>query len=343
MRNIFRYSSLRYLATALVFLVGLAALGLAQTTRTTSANRPAANLLTTLPASDAVALIKVKRVLDEALPKLLSASPTKLAEVNTQIEKFKTRTGLDPRSFDELALGLRYRYPSAGITKIDTIGVARGSFSAGAMVAAGRVAANGKYREEEYLGKKIYIFALDQQMKLLGLLDVRIAELAVSARDANTIFLGDRESVRSAIDVSRGVRRGNAELIALAPQDPNAIVGFGGNVSPALVENLRIGNDAIATDLAAVRQMYGSFSMTEKDLEILLAARTVNASSARSLSDTVEGLKQFGTLFVNQLSSRKGTLARSALGNLKITTQGNELQIRTAVAQADVAPLIGGL
>jgi len=36
-------------------------------------------------------------------------------------------------------------------------------------------------------------------------------------------------------------------------------------------------------------------------------------------------------------------VARTALDNLKITTQGNELQIRTAVAQAQLGPLVRGL
>ncbi len=74
----------------------------------------------------------------------------------------------------------------------------------------------------------------------------------------------------------------------------------------------------------------------------MMAARTVDTDSARNLSDTVEGLKQFGAIFINRLSAVKGTLARSALNNLKVTTQGNELQLRTAVAQADVTPLIRG-
>ena len=75
---------------------------------------------------------------------------------------------------------------------------------------------------------------------------------------------------------------------------------------------------------------------------MLLAARTVNADSARNLNDTVESLRQLGAMFINQMSSTKGALARSALDNLKITRQGNEIQMRTAVAQADLAPLIGG-
>jgi hypothetical protein len=296
-----------------------------------------------LPASDAVALVAVKRVFDETLPKLLSANPSKLAEINSQAEDFKTRTGLDPRSFDQLALGLHYSYPSPGVTKVNTVAIARGRFTSSAMVAAGKAASKGNYREEKYHGKTIYVFSIDQQLKLLGWLDVRLRELAVSQLDATTLALGDIERVRKAVDAGNGDRQANAELVTLASRDATAIIGFGGNISPALLQNLRIGNDAIAADVATVRQVYGSVGMTDKNLEVLLAARTSNADSARNLSDTVEGLKQFSALFINQLSAIKGTLARSALANLKITTQGNELQIRTAVAQADVAPLMRGL
>ena len=325
-----------------LLLAGLSTAAVPKTRRGATATTRQ-SLLSKLPTSDAVAQVNVKRVLSEALPKLLAGNSAKLAEIDSQIEQFKTRTSLDLRSFDELALGMRYSYPSAGITKINTVAVARGAFNTGAIIAAGRVAANGKYREEKYLGKTIYIFTLDQQLKLLGVLDLKITELAVTPLDANTLALGDAERVRNTIAASREKRRFNAELIDLASQDPNAIVGFGGNVSAELIRNLRIGNEAIAKDLASVRQTYGSLAMTDKDLELLVAARTVDPSSARSLGDTVEGLKQFGALFTNRLSGIRGVLARSALGNLKITTQGNELKIRTAVAQSDVAPLVGGL
>ncbi|MGI8897136.1 MAG: hypothetical protein ACR2IB_01960 [Pyrinomonadaceae bacterium] len=325
-----------------LLLAGLSSAGFAQTRRGVAATARQ-SLLAKLPTSDAVAQVNVKRVLSEALPKLLAGNAAKLAEVNSQIEQFKSRTSLDLRSFDELALGMRYSYPSAGITKIDTVAVARGTFNTGAIVVAGRVAANGKYREEKYLGKTIYIFTLDQQVKLLGLLDLKIKELAVTPLDANTLALGEAGRVRNTIAASKGKRFVNAELIALATLDPNAIVGFGGNVSAELLQNLRIGNEAIARDLAAVQQAYGSLAMTDKDLELLVAARTVDAGSARGLGDTLESLKQLGPLFINRLSGMKGVLARSALANLKITTQGNELKIRTTVAQSDVGPLVGGL
>ena len=106
----------------------------------------------------------------------------------------------------------------------------------------------------------------------------------------------------------------------MASRDPNAIVGFGGDVSPQLLENLSLTNDGIARELTAVRKIYGSLGMTSADLELTLAARTVDAYAAKNLGDTVEGLKQLAGLFIGRLSPVKSALARTALSNLKITT-----------------------
>lgn len=314
----------------------------AQAVRRTTAVRPTPSLAASLPASDTVALVKVKRLLDEALPAMLASDPAKLTEVNARIENFKTRTGLDPRAFDELALGLGYEYPTPRVTKVTTVALAAGTFSSSALVAAGRKAANGKYREEKYQGKTIHVFSLDEQVRIFGVLDLKVRELAVAPLSANTLALGDLQRVRSAISASKGTAQTNAELISLASQNPSAIVGFGGNVSPVMIERLRIGNDAVAKDVASVRQIYGSVGMTEKDVELLAAARTADANSARSLGATVEGLTAFAGLFANRLPAPRAALAKSALGNLKVTVQGNDLQLRTAVAQAEVGPVIRG-
>jgi hypothetical protein len=226
------------------------------------------------------------------------------------------------------------------VAKITTVAIARGTFSSGAIVAAGRLAANGKYTEQKYQGKTIYLFSLDREVRLLGLWDLKVKDLAVTSLDKNTLALGNLDSVRGVIDANRTHKRANAELIALASRDPNAILGFGGNVSEAMLGSLH--NGAIARELTAVRQVYGTLGMTSTDLELMMAARTVDTYSAKNLGDTVEGLKQFGALFINRLSAAKGALARSALNNLKITIQGNELQIRTAVAQSQVTPLMRG-
>ncbi len=334
---------IRFLNFAFVFVAALALLhgNAAAQTRNRNQAPAAAGLMASLPPSDAVAQIKIKQLLNEAMPRILANNPTRLAQLTASIEDFKTRTGLDPRMFDQLALSAKFTYPGEGVTKIQTVALARGSFSADAMMAAGRVATNGKYREEKYQGKTIYVFTLDHYIGVLGVFDFKVNELAVTPLDTNTLALGDPAGVHSLIDANRGSKRANGELIALASRDPNAVIGFGANMSEQLVATLDIGNAPIASDLGKLRQVYGSVGTTEKDLNLFLAARAVNAEAAKSLGDTLEGLKQFGALMVGRLSGARGVLAKSALTNLQIVTDANELQIRTAVPQADIGPLMG--
>ena len=333
---------IKLLNLAIVFLAisGMFVEGRAQTRGRNSA--PAASgLMTSLPESDAVAHVKVNQLLNEAMPRILADHPAKLTEVNAGIDRFKERTGLDPRMFQEVALGIRYTYPSEGVTKLQTVGLANGTFSSAAMVAAGRVASNGKYREEKHRDKTVYIFTLEENIKLLGVFDFKINELAASPLSDNTLALGDLAGVRAAIDASRQRKRVNGELIALASRDPTAVIGFGSNLSEQLVSNLDIGNAPIAADLKTLRQVYGSVGTTATELELFIAARAMNTQAARSLGDTLEGLKQFGAFFVGRLTGARGVLAKSALNNLKISSDANELQIRTSVAQAEVGPLLG--
>jgi hypothetical protein len=336
-----KHSLLKLFVFVMVFGFGLA-VSPAQRNRNVAPTVPARNLLSSLPPSDAVALVNVKRVLDEAMPKLLAENPAQLTNVTAELANFKTQTGLDPRAFEQVALSFSYQYPRAGITRVSTAALARGAFNSGALVAAGRLAANGKYAEQKYQGKTIYVFTMDRQLRLLGLWDIKVGQFAVTALDGNTLALGDVEAVHAVVDATHLRQHANQELLALASRDPNAIVGFGGNISPALLENLSLSNGTLARELTAVRQVYGTLGMNATDVEVMLAARTVDPYAAKNLSDTVEGLKQLGGLFLGRLSAVKGALAQSALNNLKATTVGNELQIRTTVAQSQVAPLLRG-
>ena len=334
-------SKLFNLAVMSLAITGFLLTDVAAQTRNRNSAPATPSLMSSLPQSDAVAHVKVKQLLDEAMPRILANNPTKQSEVNASIEKFKTRTGLDLRMFQEIALGVKFTFPSEGVTKAQTVAVANGTFSSAAMVAAGRVATNGKYREEKYHDKTIYIFTIDETIRLFGFFDVRITELAAAPLDTNTLALGDQAGVRAAVDAGRNRKNTNTELIALASRDPNAIIGFGGNMSEPLISNFDIGNAPIAADLKTLRQVYGSVSTTANDLELFLGARAVNAAAAKSLGDTLEGLKQFGALLVGRLSGAKGVVAKSALSNMRIVTDSNELQIRTTVAQAEVGPLLG--
>jgi hypothetical protein len=300
---------------------------------------PPADILSYLPPSDGVALIDVRRLMNETLPRIMAGDPAKLVIANAEIEKFKTRTGIDPRSFDRVVLGIRYMYPTPGVTKLETVAIARGTFDTRALAAAARIAANGKYREEKYRGATILIITVKDQMKLFGVWEMRINELAVCAVDPHSLAIGTVPNVRAAIEA--GLKgRGGADLAALATRDPKAVIGFGANVPKELLASLNVGNDTIAKDANSIRQVYGSMGSTETDVSIMLVARTDSAESASNLNDTVTGLKQLGGLFIGRMAPARRALAQSALDNLKITTRGTEVEIRTQVAAANLASVI---
>jgi hypothetical protein len=310
----------------------------ANTFATSSA--PPAETLSYLPASDGIALIDVRRMLNETMPRILAGDPAKLAQSIAELDKFKTRTGIDPRSFDRVVVGTRYTYPSAKVTKLETVAIAHGTFDIKSLSAAARTAARGRYREEKYRGATIMIVPINDRMKLLGLWDVRLSDLAICALDSNSLAIGSVANVRAAIATGPRGSRANGDLLALANRDPAAVIGFGANLSRELMTNLNVGNDTLAKDVGAIRQVYGAVGSTENDVSLLLVAHTDSPAAANNLNDTVTGLKQLGGLFIGRMAPDKKALAQSALDNLKITTRGSEVEIKTQVAAANLAAVI---
>ena len=317
------------------FAVGALSHPGAQPSRTSS--RPASDTLSFLPQSDAIMLIDLRKLFRETVPRIFEGDAAKLAQVNSEIDKFKSRTGVDLRAFDRVVLGMRYTYPSPTVTKIMTVAIAHGAFDLKALNAAEKLATHGKYREEKYRGLTISVINVNDQIKLLGLSDIRVSELAICPLDAGTLAFGALPAVRSAIEAGRGGSNANQGLAALATRDPNAVIGFGANITGALMKNLNVGNDAIARDVNSIRQIYGSIGASESDVALFLAARTDSPEAARSVSETVVGLKQLGAIVIVRLAPPKRALAQSALDNLKITTRGNEVEVRTQFAAASLA------
>ncbi len=325
----------------LVLVAGVFAPTAAQGTMQGTAGDP----LAALPASDGVLFVDMNRILTQAVPRVFAANPTRLAEVNADLERFRQRTGVDPRSIDRIAIGTRLTTPSAGTTKVNTVAIARGRFNAGTIVAAGRLAAKGKYAEQQHAGRTIYVFTLDEQLRMFGLLRMSVGELAISALDANTLAIGKPDVVRATLDAMSARRSNatNAALIALANRNPTALVGFGGNLPANLLANIDLGNPEINRSLASVRQVFGSLGMNGSGYEMLMTARTTDANAARSLNETVDAARGLASLVVGSLQGDRGRLARSALETLRVTVENTDVNLRVTLPEADVATLLRGL
>ena len=328
----------------LVLLIAPSGFGQRKTSGTAaSANAQAAAPLGALPASDAVMLIDIKRLLNDAVPRVLSNDPVRLAKLNAHVEQIKTRYGLDVRSFERLAVGIKFQSPRAGVTTTDMVAIANGTFNSGALLAAARLAAKGKYQEEKHRKATIYIFDVTEQGKASSLMGIKVTRLAVAALDANTLAFGEVEGVRATLDGNRGRGRINADLIQLAMRNPDAFISFGANVPQSATQGQDFGNDEINKNLAAIRQAYGAFGLTPNGFDLKAIARTDLPDQAKALGDTFAALKQFGGMFVSQLPPDKGKLVQAALDGLTITTEGKETQIRLELAQAAINELMRNL
>ena len=291
-----------------------------------SARTRTANIFAYVPATDGILVVDTNRLLNETLPRVFAGDAAKLAQINSELDKFKTQTGIDARAFDRLVVSARYTYPSPNVTKLEPVAIAQGKFDAKALVLAGRLAAKEKAREEKYRGATIVILAINDQIKLFGLWNMHVKDLAVAALNANTVAVGTPATVRAAIDAGRTPRRNGADLVALATRDSQAVIGFGANVPKALWSNLNLGTDAMAQDASSIRQAYGSVGTTATDVSLVIVARTETPAAAKNLGETLTGLKQLAGLLVMRMSADKRELAQSALANLTINSRANEVE-----------------
>ncbi len=339
-----------YLA-ALSLCVALAALAVpsqAQTRRRGgAAARPPATQTTPapsrqavpLPASDAVLAVDLRRLLNEAVPRALAGDAPRLAAVNADIEQFKARTGIDARAFETLTVGVRLTNPSPGVSKIDHIvAVARGTFRADVLVAAGRLAAQGRFSEEKHGGKSVYVFNISDQLKLFGLLKMHVSDLAMTVLDANTLAVGEPEAVRATIDAQAGRGRVDADLLNFA-RTPEDLIMFAGNVPPSFLVGIELGTPELNRAIASVRRLNGSIGTTAAGYQMQATLRTLNAADARNLGDTLEAVKQVAPMLIS-MSGERGKFAKRAVESLRITTQASEVRLRLELAQADLAALL---
>src|SRR6185503_14811491 len=109
----------KLITTSFIAILILAAVSAGQTRR--PASPPSLALTRYLPASDAVAIVEVKRMLNETVPGIFAGDAAKLAQANAEVDKFKSKTGIDLRTVDRMTIGVRYSYPSATATKLDAV------------------------------------------------------------------------------------------------------------------------------------------------------------------------------------------------------------------------------
>jgi hypothetical protein len=342
---------------ALLFVLNAAADSAFADTKKPKRKRAAAasqtnRLVALLPQSDGVMFIDLQRLLNEALPQILSANPAKLNEINEHIDQIKNQTGLDVRQFEQIALGVTFKQTATAKTTFEPVILARGKYNSEALLTLAKIALKGKYREEKAGNKALYIFAAkeilaENKAKITGsgspdktfdfLLNKMPSEIAVASLNANTLAIGSIARVRETIESKVKI---GADVATLLNRKPNSIISFAANTPVGLSQFLELDEDMLGQSLSSVRQIYGAVNLNAGNVVGFVGAKASGAEQAKSLEEMLGGLQAVGRGFLsNARGERKQAYAR-ILDSAKITRAGTEVSIDFQVANADVALFI---
>lgn len=298
---------------------------------------PAQSVITNLPESDAVATINMRRIVNEALPRLLTAE--QMTGVQSVLAKAKQIAGFDIGNIESAVVGLRLNR-SAPLSMPSILFVMRGSFNADALVSLLKVGLSGKAHDEKYGAKTLTLLKMSDLMHSGGSKASPGVEIAIVALDGNTLAAGIPAYVKAAVDADAGKNRIKPELVQLVGREPESLIRIAGLVPPGLLAGLlpkeSQGNEEIARLAGSIEQIYIGLNMDAQAFPLSLMLKANKAENAHAIAGFLQSIAQFGTSVTDKN-------VKPIVDGLKITSQETEVQVRTVLPQDLVASFVRGL
>ena len=338
---------------AAVLLAGAAPLvlsGAAESVDTKTAQVGSVTAL--LPASDAVAVMDVKRFFGDALPRVLAGNQPILDKITTEVDKIQTQTGIDLRQFDQVAVGMTMKPINAKDYDVDPVVIARGNFNLASLISVAKIGSKGAYREEKIGTRTVSIFSIKNAAKKAApktakpaaagsmvdrSLDKLLSEIAVMAIDTNTIALGSLPRVRQ---TANGGTHLSADLVTLLSRRPTSIVSFAAKTPPGMAKMLPMENDEFGKNLSSIRFLAGAVDVADSGAVMQLMARTELPDQAQSLLEMVQGLQTIGKAFLGSATTPEKQVFGRMIENAQLARVGNDVTLDLSIPQSDIDILV---
>jgi len=298
------------------------------------------NSLSQLPEADALMYINPQRIINEVLPKFLSAKD--LEEMHKGFAAAKAQAGIDPAKVEYLVLAVRFKKPTADLNfqAPEIMVVSGGDFSAEALMGLARMASEGKLRDEKYGNKTIGLMTIEpiaKESEKNPMLK-SFTELGVVALSANTLATGSPGYLRAAIDAGEGKERINMAALNLLVRDPNALVSFAGSPWGSFAKSFgMLGTETTPRAPrceSRIGDFYAALTMDATNFMFRGISNADNPDTAKILANLYSGLLQYAT------SSIKDPGAQSVLKGLAITAEGDDVLLRADFSQQMVIEMI---
>ena len=294
-----------------------------------------------LPASDAVFVFNIERLLTDALPRVLPADGAKYIDSYLTVAKFLF--GMDLREVASVVVGMKLPKTISARTMPSFVVILRGSFNAEKEVADLRRLLQGEspqaIREERYKGRTVFIFNLGapDPPSEKSLLDV--VEVSITVMDSGMFAVGQLADVKRTIDAGEGYGRISPALAKLATLNPKALVTVATvapeeKEEPSVVSVAAQIEDDLFEILASVADSSASLELNDAALELSLLAHTRQDDKALPLRDLLLSL-------VHQLSAVvKDTHIKEALDSLQAESHANEVRLKLRLPRKVVAEYV---
>jgi hypothetical protein len=329
---------------AMIAILALGARALAQNALTTATNaktsQTVVSSLSNLPEADAMFYISPQRILAEAAPRVLAG--VDLAKMRAGFSDVKKATGIDPANIDYVVVEVRFKKPAAELnfSLPEFIVVASGDFSAEAILLLGRMAADGKLRDEKYGSRTISLLTIDEIVKEAEKNPFLkpLSELAIGLLNGNAIVAGTPAYVKTAMDAADGKGRINPDLLNSLMRDPTALLSTAGSPLTAFAKTFALlgteNNPRAARCDSRLGDFYAAITMDATSFKLRGAMNADNPDTAKIIKSLLASLLQQAS------SLTKDKDAQTVLSSLTLTPTETEVLLQAEISQQAVADFI---
>lgn len=295
-------------------------------------------LVSLLPASDGVVTFDVKRFFSDALPQVLAGNQAMLTKINGKIDELKTKTSIDIRQFDEIAVGVTARQIASKQYDVDPVIIARGQVTSRSIIGAAKSSSKEKYREERVGDRVMYVFAEKVIVHTPAQAVASMKEVAVAALDDRTVAFGEVGRVRQTLE---GKTRVGTDLTVMLEKDPTSVAAFAAKPPTGLKAFIPLDNDELGKNIDAIQYIYGNANILADKASVHVTARTLQNAQATSLFETLEGLQIIGKAFLGGSKAADKQVYARLIDSARFSVKANEVMFDLTVPQSDIDVLVG--
>lgn len=307
---------------------------------TTNANQAVINALANLPDADMLVYINPQRILNEVVPKVMTAKD--VADMRKAFEEVKTNFNVDPTKVEYIVLAIRFKKPTGDLKfqPPEALVVTGGDFSAETLIGLARMATQGQMRDETYGAKTLGLMRIDPIAKeaeknpfLRG-----FSEVGVVALSGSSLAAGTPAYLRAAIDAADGKGRISMETLNSLVRDSTALISIAGR--PLHSFSKSFGLLGTETTERANRfdtkmgDFYAAITMDATNFIVRGAMNEDNPDTAKIVTNLFSGLLGYAA------TSIPDPAAQAMLKNIVITAEGDDVTLRADLNQQMVIDTI---